>query len=145
MAFFRSYLTENGATPDDQYDENDEAALVWFLVQARIRGTAENLEVPAGFRAPDEWPQGVAAADFKKHLKFVSGFLCFFVVKPAQFVREMGAFRSYFIRNFAGDRDKQIQLGQALHDEFFTATLDDLKTAKSMDRFFDVTQLYVYA
>jgi hypothetical protein len=67
------------------------------------------------------------------------------VAKPALYSRELRAFRIYFIPNFAKDRDKQIQLGQALHDEFFTASLNDLKTAESLDRYFDVTQLYVTA
>jgi hypothetical protein len=145
MAFFRSYLIENAATPDEEFDENDEAALVWFLVQARVRKSAEGLEVPAGYIAPTALPQEFASAYIKKHLKFVSGFLCFFVAKPALYSREIRAFRRYFIPNFANDRDKQIQLGQALHDEFFTASLNDLETAESLDRFFDVTQLYVTA
>jgi len=136
MAFFRSFLIENNQSPDTTFDEQDEAALVWFLVQARVRHSAVGLSIPADFEAPEQLSPNFASA-----LKFVAGFSCFFVSKPMQYMREMQAFRDYFIPGFASDQPKQIQLAQALHENFFTATLDDLSGASTLDLFFDINEI----
>ncbi len=137
MAFFRAFLLENHETPDTTFNERDEAALVMFLVQVRLNRSPAGVLVPEDFQLPDQVPTHLA-----KQVKFVAGFLCFFIAKPMTYMREMAAFRSYFIPGFASDRDKQIQLGQALRESFVTATLEDLSTAESLDFFFDVRELY---
>jgi hypothetical protein len=140
MAFFRSFLTENSQTPDTAFAERDEAALVWFLIQARVRNSAVGLGIPADFEAPERLP-----ANFAKEMKFVAGFVCFFVAKPMQYMREMNAFRNYFIPGFSGDEAKQIQLAQALRENFFHATLADLQGTTTLDLFFDVNEIMAIA
>lgn len=140
MAFFRDFLRKNGQPIDTTYDEQDEAALVWFLVMARMNQSARGIQVPDNFTAP-----GDLTAEITKHMRFVGGFLCFFIAKPATYMRDMQAFRQYFIPGFATDRDRQVQLGQALEDAFFTAELEDLANAESLNLFFDTTELMIPA
>jgi hypothetical protein len=141
MAFFRSFLIKNSQEPDTTFAEHDEAALVMFLLQARLRHSAVDLHIPPDFKAPDRLPREFP----EQELKFVAGFLCFFVSKPMQYTREIRAFREYFIPGFAQDNPKQIQLGQALHERFFTATLNDLEGATTLDLFFDLSQIFARA
>jgi hypothetical protein len=138
MAFFRSFLVENNQTPDTTYNENDEAALVLFLLQARLRQSAVDLHVPDGFEAPEHLPEGFALPGHLKELKFVAGFLCFFVSKPMRYMREVRSFREYFTPGFASDAPKQIQLAQALREEFYRATLNDLESATTLNGLFNV-------
>jgi hypothetical protein len=145
MAFFRSFLIENQQTPDTSFDEDDEAALAFFLLQARLRRSASNLHITSDFEAPERLPIEFAGRGAQQELKFVAGFFCFFVAKPMLYMREMRAFRGYFIPGFARDAAKQIQLAQALRKEFFTATLKDLTEAKSLDSFFDIAAISVTA
>ena len=133
MAFYREFLKQEG----EDFEERDEAALVLFLLEARLNQSAVNLEMPAGFVAPDALTGELASAGAKKQLKFVAGFLCFFVAKPMGYVRDMRAFKRYFIPGFADDRAKQIQLGQALKAEFFNANLEDLERMESLDWLMD--------
>lgn len=141
MAFFRSFLIKNSQEPDAAFAEQDEAALVMFLLEARLRHSSVDLHIPSDFKAPERLPKEFA----EQELKFVAGFLCFFVSKPMQYMREIRAFREYFIPGFAQDTPKQIQLGQALHEKFFTATLNDIEGATTLDLFFDTTQILARA
>jgi hypothetical protein len=141
MAFFRSYLLANQQQPDTTYDERDEAALILFLLESRLRRSAIDLRVPDGFTLPERMPREYAQPDVQRQLKFVAGFVCFFVAKPIGYLREMQAFRSYFIPGFADDAAKQIQLAQALRPSFFTATLEDLQSAETLDSFFDIAAI----
>jgi hypothetical protein len=145
MAFFRSYLLANQQQPDTTYDERDETALVLFLLESRLRGSATGIRVPEGFVPPEQMPKEFVQPDLQRQLKFVSGFLCFFIGKPMAYLREMRAFRYYFIPRFPDDVDKQIQLGQALREKFFTATLEDLQQAQTLDDFFDIAEISVTA
>jgi hypothetical protein len=138
MAFFRSFLIENNEKPDTTFAEQDEAALVLFLLQARLKGSAVDLHIPADFEAPQQLPVEFAGPHPQQELKFVAGFLCFFVAKPMQYMRELKAFKQYFIPGFALDAPKQIQLAQGLREEFFTGTLNDLRVATTVDRFSDI-------
>jgi hypothetical protein len=105
---------------------------VTFLLEARL-GHSVDLHIPSDFKAPERLPKEFS----EQELKFVAGFLCFFVSKPMQYARDIRAFREYFIPRFAQDTPKQIQLGQALHEKFFTATLNDIEGAANLDLFFD--------
>ncbi|TCK75397.1 hypothetical protein [Acidipila rosea] len=145
MAFFRTFLMENNQTPDTAFDEEDEAALVIFLLQARVKGSAADLQLPPGFRAPEHLPGEFDSPGVRQELKFIAGFLCFFVSKPVAYMREIKAFRDYFIPRFASDIPKQIQLAQALREEFFSATLDDLRFTDTVDRFFDIAEISLTA
>ena len=145
MAFFRSFLIENQQELNTEFSERDEAALVYFLLEARLRGSASReLYVPDDFEPPEQLPRTLAAPELlRRQLRFIGGFLCFFVAKPMGYLRDIRSFRDYFIPGFAADRAKQIQLGQALRPEFFTATLDDLTTASTLDQFFDTAAISV--
>lgn len=137
MAFFRSFLIENSEKPDTTFAEHDETALVMFLLMARLKQSPVDVHIPSDFKAPERLPKEFAEQD----LKFVAGFLCFFVAKPMQYIRDMRDFRGYFIPRFAQDTPKQIQLGQALHEKFYTATLNDIERAANLDFFFDMNQI----
>jgi len=145
MAFFRSYLIANQEEPDTTYDERDETALVLFLLQSRLQQSAKDLRVPENFTPPRVLPSEFTRPDSQRQLKFVAGFLCFFIGKPFQYRREMQAFRGYFIPSFADDVPKQIQLGQALRRKFFTASLNDLQGAETLDDFFDIAEISMTA
>lgn len=141
MACFRNYLIENGQTPDTSFKENDEAALIFFLLYARLSGSARNIHIPADFEVPEEMPQDLRSAHAQDELKFVTGFRCFFVSKPAGYMRDINDFLEYYTPGFASDTAKQIQLAASLRREFFDAKLEDLTTAKSLDRFCDTTTI----
>jgi hypothetical protein len=139
MAFFRSFLIKNSQEPDTTFAEQDEAALVMFLLEARLRHSSVDLHIPSDFKPPERLPKEFS----EQELKFIAGFLCFFIAKPMQYMREMQDFRKYFIPRFAQDTPKQIQLGQALHEKFFTAALRDIEGAATLDLFFDTKQIFV--
>jgi len=141
MAFFRTYLIENDQTPDTSFDERDEAALVLFLLQARLRKSAAGLRVPEDFEAPEQLPSELDSPEMQKELKFITAFQCFLVSKPHGYEVEIAAFRQYYIPGFASDVPKQTQLAQGLRKRFFTATLDDLTRAETLDRFFNVSEI----
>jgi hypothetical protein len=141
MAFFRDYLIAKHETPDHRFNEDDEAALILFLLEARLRRSGHNIHVPEGFTAPAEMPPELDSPDILEEVKFVAGFVCFFVAKPKAYTDEMEIFREYFTPGFATNTAKQIQLGDSLRKPFFTATLEDLEKTSSLDRFFDTTLL----
>ncbi|HVO78873.1 MAG TPA: hypothetical protein VMT39_02545 [Candidatus Bathyarchaeia archaeon] len=141
MAFFRLYLVRNHQAPDTTFDERDEAALVYFLLQARLKGSAEGVSIDSDFQAPADTAWMPPAPDLEAQIKFVAAFLCFFVSKPMAYMNELQAFRQYFIPGFAADSAKQIQLGRALRAPFFTAGVEDLASASSLDLLFDVDEM----
>ena len=141
MAFFREFLIENNETPDPTYSEKDEAALVLFLLQARLRGSAVGITVPDDFNPDDEVYRQLAVRRSIKDSKFIAGFLCFFVSKPFAYMRDMEAFKQYFIPGFATDRRKQVQLAEALRVGFFNATLENVQTAPSLGLFLDISAI----
>jgi hypothetical protein len=141
MAFFRTFLIENDQTPDTTFSERDEAALILFLLQARLRRRAIGLRVPEDFEAPEELPQELEGVNVQKELKFLAGFRCFFVSKPHGYEIQMAAFLDYFVPDFARDVAKQIQLAEGMREAFYSATLEDLKGAKTLDRFFNVNAI----
>lgn len=142
MAFFHTYLIENEQTPDNYLYENDEAALVAFLVQARLNRSAKGLRVPEDYIAPDELPDD---KNVLRELKFVAGFVCFFVSKPSGYMIDMERFKDYYIPGFASDTAKQTQLAESLQKEFYTAKLEDLAKANSLGRFCDITKIPIVA
>lgn len=145
MAFFRTYLIQNNETPNTSFNEDDEAALILFLLYARLQRSGEEVRVPDGFTAPEDMPEELADSHSQRELRFVAGFVCFFVVKPAGYMRDMRDFQEYYVPGFASDTAKQIQLAGSLRKEFFEATLDDLTEAQSLDRFSDTTTIKIVA
>lgn len=141
MAFFRDFLIKNEQIPDMQYSERDEAALVLFLLRARLNRSTRGILIPEDFDAEDSQYVGMTTGATQKDLEFVSGFMCFFVSKATPFMNEIEEFKQYFIPQFASDQAKQKELAQALRPGFFTATLESLKTAQSIDSFCDPATL----
>ncbi len=145
MAFFRSYLKEIGIIPDPRFDETDEDVLVQFLLQARIRGSTANIEIKTGFFGRRELYRDLAEPKAEDALRFVAGFLCYFVTKQVGYLREMEIFKEHFIPGFAKDRSKQAQLARGLREEFFHAALESLETAETLNLYFDISELNAVA
>ncbi len=141
MSFFHEFLRANKVIPDPRFDESDEAALVQFLLLARMRRSTADLEIKLGILARMEFYRELASAEAQNALFFVAAFLCFFVTKPMQYLAEIEAFKDHFIPGFAGDRAKQMQLTRGLKPEFFEATVQSLITTETLDRFFDIAEL----
>jgi hypothetical protein len=134
MAFFREFLKKKNVNPDISVDEQDEAAVMWFLTQSRVQRAA--IRFPSSFVSPDELPPEMAA-----ELEFVAAFSCFIGSKPEQYELDARAFRHYFVPGFLNDANKQKQLAESVRPAFFTATRADLRTAASLDRFLDMQRL----
>jgi hypothetical protein len=141
MAFFREFLKTNKIVPDPRFDEEDEAALVQFLLEARMHGTAADVKIKSGFFAGRKLGVELVSVEGQDALMFVSAFLCFFLSKPMTYAHEMESFKQHFIPGFVGDKAKQAQLAKALRQEFFKANLESLATTETLDRFFDISEL----
>ncbi len=141
MAFFREFLRTNKIVPDPRFDEDDEAALAQFLLEARMHGTAADLKVKSGFFAGRKINMELMSTEGQGALMFISAFLCFFISKPMTYVNEMEMFKQHFTPGFAGNKAKQEQLAKALRPEFFSATVESLAMTETLDRFFDLAEL----
>ena len=141
MAFFREFLRTNKIVPDPRFDEDDEAALAQFLLEARMRGTAADVKVKSGFFAGRKLNVELVSVEAQDALMFISAFLCFFISKPMRYVHEMEAFKQHFTPGFAKDKAKRAQLAQALRPEFFSASVESLAMTETLDRLFDVSEL----
>lgn len=141
MTFLNAYLAGRGETPDPTFQEEDEAALVLFLLEARALRSKEGLTVPDDPETLDRLPAELLGPTHEGDLEFVTVFFCYFFAKPDGYMRDMRQFRDYFVPRFRHDRAKQIQVAVGLRPRFFDATVADLLEAKSLDLFFDMTQI----
>lgn len=143
MKFFRPYLLRRGRGVRirgirTEFSEDDEAAVAWFLVEARLRKSARELLNSAVFTAPETIP---TFKPLLRQVRFVACFMCFFISKPTCFEDEMNEFCRYFIPNFAHDGGKRAQLARSLRPGFFSATVRDLEQAQTLDQYFDITDI----
>jgi hypothetical protein len=145
MAFFRDYLLQNDQTINFNFSEDDEAALVLFLLHARLNGSARGLQVPADFTAPEHLPEQLTSPKEQDELKFITVFLCFFITKAEIYMSDIANFKEYFIPEFATSTEKQTQLADLLRGDFFSATIDDIARAPSLGKFVDTLKIPVVA
>jgi hypothetical protein len=141
MAFFREFLRASHIVPDPRFDEDDEAALAQFLLEARMHHTAADVKLKSGFFAGRKLKSELLSAEAQNALMFVSAFLCFFISKPMTYVHEIEIFKQHFTPGFAGSEAKQAQLANALRPEFFSANVESLATTETLNRFFDMAEL----
>jgi hypothetical protein len=145
MTFFGEYLAANQQTPTPlrHGSREDEAALAFVLLQERLkRGSAqtgfyfsmpESLNDLSSFAEANQFTfDEVASA-----IRYVTAFLCYFIPKLTSFQRDVEIFRTYFIPGFWEESDKQVQLISGLRNDFYTMTIDDLRTATSLSTFLD--------
>jgi hypothetical protein len=141
MTFLNAYLAGRGETPDPTFQEEDEAALVLFLFEARAHRSTVGLTVPDDPETLDRLAAELLGPTHEVDLEFVTVFLCYFYAKPDAYMRDMRQFRDYFVPGFSHDRAKQIQVAEGLRPRFFEATVADLREAESLDLFFDTMQI----
>ena len=141
MTFLNAYLAGRGETPDPTFQEEDEAALVLFLLKGRALRSMVGLTVSDDSETLDRLPAELLGPAHAVDLEFVTVFLCWIYAKPEGYMRDMRQFRDYFVPGFRHDGAKQIQVAAGLRPKFFGATVADLREAKSLDLFFDTTQM----
>jgi len=141
--FFRNYVERarvrgEEVNPEDETyayaDTQDEAALVWALVQLRLGRRHFNI-VSEALKRP------LAPAE-EGALQFVTTIWCVFIVKPRLYQLQIEGFKRYFVPGFATDGDKQRQLQEGVRARFMTTPLEDVDWRKvDLGFFFDETIL----
>jgi hypothetical protein len=125
MSVFRNYLRRNGEAYDESYNEVDESWFVYYLYSFRKERVPEfELNKINDPFEHDHMSKLVSRGWEDNALRFVSTFLCFFVVKPPEYRMEIKKFKDFYIPGFQWDLEKQHKLIEAVRPEFRSTPLE---------------------